>query len=51
MIDMVEKLNPQNIIELGCSTGGINTSLPKITTVPIYAVDADKRALSILEGN
>jgi len=51
MIDMVEKLNPQNIIELGCSTGGLTLPLAKkFTTVPIYAVDADKRALSILEG-
>lgn len=50
MIDMVEKLNPQNIIELGCSTGGLTLPLvKKFTTDPIYAVDADKRALSILE--
>lgn len=50
MIDMVEKLNPQNIIELGCSTGGLTLPLAKkFTTVPVYAVDADKKALSILE--
>lgn len=50
IISIIETTNNDSLIELGCSTGGLTLPIAKkFSASRIYAVDVDKKALSILE--
>ena len=50
IIYIIEIVKNYSLIELGCSTGGLTLPIAKkFPAARIYAVDVDKKALSILE--
>lgn len=50
IINIIETVKNDSLIELGCSTGGLTLPIAKkFPAARIYAVDVDKKALSILE--
>ncbi|HMR45372.1 MAG TPA: class I SAM-dependent methyltransferase [Bacteroidia bacterium] len=50
IINIIETAKNDSLIELGCSTGGLTLPIAKkFPAARIYAVDVDKKALSILE--